>query len=286
MIDCAITHLSLRPQRLFLRQSARRLIGGETLERVCDLVARLNGGGKRVTLGLLGEDAETERAARAIAAEERRALEEIEARGLDAALSVKLSALGLALDEELCFELLLALAAAADKKGSVVLIDMESAAAIDATLRLYRRLREQGHDNVSIALQARSKRTFDDIEALAPLTPRISICKGSYETLPEDMASSEAQTRERFLRSISRLADAAASIGISTHDRDLIAESRCLLAVAGRTRADYEIQMLYGVAPRLEAELIAAGEPLRIYVPYGTDWYPYVSRRMAKIGKR
>ena len=199
---------------------------------------------------------------------------------------MKLSALGLEVEEELCFGLLLALTAAAETKGRAVLIDMESAAAIDATLRLYRRLREQGHDNVGIALQARSKRTLDDIEALAPLTPRISICKGSYETLLEGAAASEAQTRERFLRSISRLADSAAAIGISTHDRDLIAESRCLLAVAGRTRADYEIQMLYGVAPRLEAELVAAGEPLRIYVPYGTDWYPYVSRRAAKVGKR
>jgi proline dehydrogenase len=267
---------------MLLRRSARRLIGGETLERACDIVARLNGEGKRVTLGLLGEDAETERAARTIAAEERRALEEIEARGLDAALSVKLSALGLALDEELCFELLLTLAAAADEKGSAVLIDMESADAIDATLRLYRRLREQGHDNVSIALQARSSRTLADIDALAPLSPRISICKGSYEVPPEDAAVSEGQVRERFLRAVSRLADAATAIGISTHDGDLIAESRRLLTVAGRTRADYELQLLYGVAPRLEAELIAAGEPLRIYLPYGADWYPYVLRRTTR----
>jgi len=267
---------------MLLRRSARRLIGGETLEQACDLIARLNGEGKRVTLGQLGEDANSERVARTIAAEERRALEEIEARGLDAALSVKLSALGLAVDEELCFELLLRLATAADEKGNAVLIDMESSSAIDATLRFYRRLREQGLDNVSIALQARSRRTLDDIETLAPLAPRISICKGSYQVPTADEASSEGQTRERFLRAISRLADTASAIGISTHDGDLIAESRCLLALAGRAPADYELQMLYGVAPQLEAELTAAGEPLRIYIPYGEDWYPYVLRRMER----
>lgn len=286
MIDRTIVHLSPRFRRLHLRRSARRLIGGETLGSACDLCACSNAEGKRVTLGLLGEDAESEKAARSIAAEERRALEEIEVRELDAALSVKLSALGLRVDEELCFALLLALVAAADEKGSAVLIDMESVDAIDATLRLYRRLREQGHDNISVALQARSSRTLADIKSLAPLSPRISICKGSYDVASEDAATSEGQVRERFLRAISRLADSASSIGVSTHDRDLIDESRRLLALAGRTRDDYEIQTLLGVAPGLEDELVQAGEPLRVYVPYGEDWYPYVSRRARKTAKR
>ena len=286
VIDHAIVHLGPRSRRMLLRRSARRLIGGETLECACDLAARLNGEGKRVTLGLLGEDVETERPARAIAAEERRALEEIEARGLDGALSVKLSALGLTVDEELCFELLCALVAAASEKGSSVLIDMESSSATDASLRLYRRLREQGHENVSIALQARSSRTLGDIEALAELAPRISICKGSYEVPPEDAAASEGQVRERFLRAVSRLADSAAVIGISTHDPDLIRESRRLLALAGRKRDDYEIQTLLGIAPGLENELLRAGESLRVYIPYGEDWYPYVSRRAQGMRKR
>jgi proline dehydrogenase len=261
------------------------LIGGETLASACDLGALLNAEGKRVTLGLLGEHSASEKEARSIAAEERRALEEIEALGLEAALSVKLSALGLAGDEELCFELLLALVAAAGEKGSVVLIDMESPDAVDATLRLYRRLREQGHDNVGVALQARLCRTLDDIEALAPLAPRISICKGSYDAAAGDAVASEGQVRERFLRAVSRLADSASAIGISTHDRDLITEGCCLLALAGRKRDDYEIQTLFGIAERLERDLLEAGEPLRVYVPYGEDWYPYVSRRMQRIGK-
>jgi proline dehydrogenase len=267
---------------MLLRRSARRLIGGETLESACDLSVKLNAEGKRVTLGLLGEDVESERDARAIAAEERRGLEEIEARGLDAASSVKLSALGLAVDEELCFELLLALVAAAGEKGSTVLIDMERSSATDATLRLYRRLRERGHDNVGVALQARLQRTLDDIQSLAELSPRISICKGSYETTPEDAVACEGQVRERFLRAVSRSADCASLIGISTHDRDLIEESRQLLSLAGRTHADYELQTLLGVDPRLEAKLLEAGEPLRVYVPYGEDWYPYVRRRMGR----
>jgi proline dehydrogenase len=285
MIDRAIVHLSPRSRRMLSRRSARRLIGGEGLEAACELSAGLNAEGKRVTLGVFGEDVTSEKAARTIAAEERRALEEIEARALDAALSVKLSALGLAVDEELCLELLRALVGAADEKGRTVLIDMEHASATDATLRLYRRLRELGYDNVGVALQARLYRTLDDIRDLAELRPRISICKGGYEE-PEQMVAPAGKVQERFLRAVSRSADCASLIGISTHDRDLIAESRRLLSLAGRTRADYELQTLLGVDTRLETELLEAGEPLRVYVPYGEDWYPYVSRRSAKIGKQ
>jgi len=189
-------------------------------------------------------------------------------------------------NEELCFELLLALVAAAGEKGSTVLIDMERSSATDTTLRLYRRLREQGHDNVGLALQARLQRTLDDIEALAKLAPRISVCKGSYETPPEDGAASEGQVRERFLHAVSRLADSATAIGISTHERALITESCRLLALAGRKRDDYEIQTILGIATGLENELVQAGEPLRVYVPYGEDWYPYVSRRAQGMVKQ
>jgi len=282
VIDHAIARLGSRPQRLLLRGVTRRLIGGETLDSACALAAKLNGEGKRVTLGLLGEDVDTERAARTIAAEERRALEEIEARGLDATLSVKLSALGLALDEELCFELLLALVAAASEKRSAVLIDMEHSEAIEATLRLYRRLRELGYESVGLALQARLRRTLGDIEALAALRPRVSVCKGGYQEPTQAVVEHESQVRERFLRAISRLADSASVIGISTHDPDLIRESRRLLSMAGFVRDRYEIQTLLGVAPRLEDELVCAGEPVRVYVPYGEDWYPYVLRRLGR----
>ncbi|MGD0166148.1 MAG: proline dehydrogenase family protein [Gaiellaceae bacterium] len=281
MIDLPIARLDLRPRRLLLRRLSRRLIGGRTLEDACAVAARLNAGGKRVSLGLLGEDVESEREARQIASGERRALEEIEAGGLDAALSVKLSALGLAVDEELCFALLLALVTAAGEKGSSVLIDMERADATDATLRLYRRLREQGHDNVGLALQARLQRTLDDIQGLAELSPRISVCKGGYEESAGAVAR-PGKVRERFLRAVSRLADFASAIGISTHDRDLIEESRRLLLVAGRTQADYEFQTLFGVDRRLENELVRAGEPLRVYLPYGEDWYPYTLRRLGR----
>ena len=266
------------------RRLARRLIGGETLESACELSAQLNAEGKRVTLGVFGEDVVSEKAARTIAGEERRALEEIEMRGLDAALSVKLSALGLAVDEELCFELLLALVVAADEKRRDVLIDMERSSATDATLRLYRRLREQGHDNVRVALQARLYRTPDDIRNLADLSPRVSICKGGYEE-PAQAVAPVGKVYELFLRAVSRSADCASLIGISTHDRKLIEESRRLLSLAGRTRSDYELQTLLGVNPGLETELLEAGEPLRVYVPYGEDWYPYVSRRALRIGK-
>jgi proline dehydrogenase len=279
VVDRTIAFLDPRPKRLLLRRLVRRLVAGETIEEACAACARLNAEGKRATLGLLGENATSEREARAIASEERRALAEIEARGLDAALSVKLSALGLAVDEELCFDLLQALVSAAAEKGNTVLLDMEGSDAVDATLGLYRRLREQGYDNVGLALQARLRRTLDDIESLSALSPRVSVCKGGYEEPAQAICTNGGKLRERFLRAVSRLADSASMIGISTHDGDLIASSRRLLSLAGRTRADYELQLLFGIAPRLEDELVRAGEPVRVYLPYGEDWYPYVMRR-------
>jgi proline dehydrogenase len=280
LIDRTIVQLSSPPRRLRLYLWARRLIGGETLEDACELCARLNDEGKRVTLGFLGENAESAGEARAIAAEQRSALEEIESRGLDADVSVKLSALALVLGEELCFELVYALVTAAADKGSEILIDMEHPDTVDATLRLYRRLREEGLDNIGVALQARLRRTLVDIEALAPLAPKVSICKGGYDVPPGEAVASEGCVRERFLRALSRLTDSASRIGVSTHDRALVTDSCRLLELAGRTRADYELQMLLGVDSGLENELVDSGEPVRVYVPYGENWHPYVSRRM------
>jgi proline dehydrogenase len=284
VIEWSVVHLGSPSRALRLRRMARRLVAGETLDDACELASELNVQGKRATLGLLGEEVESAREARETAAESRRALEEIESRGLDAALSVKLSALGLALDEELCFTLLAALTTAAKAKGSEILIDMERSEQVDATLSLYRRLRSDGLDNVGLALQARLHRTLSDIEALAPLSPAISLCKGGYDAPPGEAISGRGRVRERFLKALSRLSDSASRIGISTHDSSLIADSRRLLELAGRRRGDFEIQMLLGIAPRLEAKLVDAGEPVRVYVPYGENWYPYVSRRMRRPG--
>lgn len=267
--------------RLLARMSARRLIGGATPESACELAARLNADGRRVSLGLLGEDVSSEREARGVAAEERRTLEEIEARGLDATLSVKLSGLGLAIDEELCWELLLALVGAAAEKRNLILIDMERPEAVDRTLRIYRRLREDGLDNVSISLQASLRRTQDDIRGLADLGPRLSVCKGAYEQVDPLEAVSAAKLNEQFLRAVSRAADCAGHVGVSTHDEELIEGSRRLLSVAGKGHSDYELQLLLGVAPRLEEKLVRAGEPVRVYVPFGDEWRPYVRRRLA-----
>ncbi len=285
MIDRAIVHLAPGPKRLLARFTARRLIGGATLEAACELSRRLNAAGRRVSLGLLGEDVLSERAARQVAADQRRTLEEIEARGLDASLSVKLSGLGLAVDEELCFELALALVEAAGEKGSSVLVDMERSEAADGTLRIFRRLREAGHESVGLSLQARLRRTVDDIQSLAGLRPRLSICKGAYVEAVQDNDVAAGKLHEQYLRAISRAADCAAQVGISTHDGKLIEESRCLLSLAGRPRSDYEIQLLLGMAPRLEEELVRAGEPVRVYVPFGTEWRPYLRRRLAALSR-
>jgi proline dehydrogenase len=263
-----------------VRRLASRYIAGETLEDACRVVAELNARGRRATIDVLGEELRDVEATHALTEEYRRVLAELDRRGLDANVSVKLSALGLVLDENLCRQHLRTLVDDARERGNFICIDMEDSRATEATLRLYRELREDGHENIGIVLQSYLRRTLADIQALADLKPDVRIVKGIYLEPAELAYQGTAEVRASFLRCLDALLETASRVDIATHDSFLIVESERRLAAAGWSRERYEYQMLLGVRPDAGEALVRAGNPLRIYVPYGRHWYAYSLRRL------
>ena len=278
LFDRAVaTVLPVVPRSIVQRVSAR-YIAGPTLDDAMSVVSALNREGKRATVDVLGEEIHSVEEAQAIAAAYGDALAAIHDGGLDANVSVKLTGLGLKLDLELCHELLEGLVRDAAARASFVRIDMEDATCVDDTLALYRQLRAGGHENVGIVLQAYLKRTLHDIADLRELRPSVRLCKGIYVE-PAAIAFRDAEVvRRSFVASLDALLQGGARVAIATHDEALITAS--LERVASLSADAYELQMLLGVRERRATELVEAGHPLRVYVPYGRRWYEYSLRRL------
>ena len=255
-------------------------IAGVTLAEAVAVVGDLNAGGKMATVDVLGEEITREEETRAIAQAYRDVFAAIDTASLDSNVSVKLTALGLGLSYELCRENLLDVVRTAAGSGNFVRIDMEDSTTTDDTLRLYRELREGGHENLGVVLQARLRRTLDDIAALADLRPSVRLCKGIYLE-PAAIAFTDAEAiRVNFLRCLDALLDVGCYVGVATHDEWLIGESLARVSQRGLGREEYELQMLLGVREARRDDLVADGHRLRVYVPYGEQWYEYSVRRL------
>lgn len=278
MIDRAIVKaLPVVPRRVVQLVSAP-YIAGPTLDDARRTVARLNVEGKMATVDVLGEEVRRPEEAEAIAAAYHAALEAIAADGLDANVSVKLTALGLEIDLDLCRALLGAVVADAAARGTFVRIDMEDSSCTDATLQLYRELRASGRDNVGIVLQSCLRRSLDDVADLADLRPNVRLCKGIYVE-PEEIAYRDPdEIRQSYLRILDALLEVGSYVALATHDEWLI--QRSLERVVDGGRDAYELQFLLGVREERSSELVAAGHRLRVYVPYGDRWYEYSTRRL------
>ena len=253
-------------------------IAGMTLDDAVRVVRRLNAAGMLATIDVLGEEITSPDEARAIAQEYCEVFEAIERDGLDSNISVKPTALGLGLSYDLCREDMERLLREAAKNGNFVRIDMEDSSTTSETLRLYRELREGGFDNVGVVLQAYLRRTLDDIRSLADLKPNVRLCKGIYIE-PQSIAFTDYDAvRANFVGCLDALLDAGAYVGVATHDEWLIGQA--LTRVGGMEPDDYEFQMLLGVREQRAGELVADGHRLRVYVPYGVQWYEYSLRRL------
>ncbi len=251
-----------------------RYIAGPTLADAVTTVRALNDEGKCATIDVLGEEIGREEAASAIAQEYCDVFAAIEEEQLDSNASVKPTALGLDLSYDLCRENLELILRAAH--GNFVRIDMEDSSTTSETLQLYRELREDGFDNVGIVLQARLRRTLDDIRSLSDLAPNVRICKGIYLE-PASIAFTDYDAvRANFVCALDALQKSASYLAVATHDEWLIGQA--LQRVRGTER--YEFQMLLGVREHRASELVADGHPLRVYVPYGVQWYEYSLRRL------
>ena len=279
LLDKAIVRMLPVVPRPVVQLFSSRYIAGSTLGDAVDVVRALNGQGKMTTIDVLGEEITREDEARAIARAYRDVLDAIERERLDSTISVKPTALGLELSYELCRGNLVSILELARASGNFVRIDMEDSSTTTDTLRMYRELREDGFDNLGVVLQAYLRRTLDDIQALADLVPNVRLCKGIYVEPPSIAYTDAEAVRANFVRALHALLEIdGAHTAIATHDEWLI--QHALGDVAGLERGSYEFQMLLGVREARATELVRAGHPLRVYVPFGEHWYQYSLRRL------
>jgi proline dehydrogenase len=285
IIDRAIVRALPAVPRQVVKRLSSRYIAGTTLAEACDVVRELNADGKEATLDVLGEEVTLREEAIGLRDAYRRALDTIEEDGLRSNVSVKLTALGLKLDRGLCRADLTAVVEEAARFDNFVRIDMEDSSTTSETLALYRQIREEGHDNLGVVLQAALKRTLSDIGGLGNLRPNVRVCKGIYVEPPEIAYQEDEIIRLNFLDALEALFDIGSYVGIATHDDWLIGEALALVERRGLGRDDYEFQMLLGVRAELGDELVREGHRLRIYVPFGRRWYEYSIRRLQENPK-
>jgi proline dehydrogenase len=264
--------------RYGMRLGASRFVAGETLDEAVVTLRRLNDQGLRTNTTLLGEGvAEPAETLRVVEAYEE-ILRRIDSEQLQTNVALKLSHLGVLIDEELAYANLERLLGEAARLGNFIRIDMEESALVDVTLRIYRRLRESGFDNVGTVLQAYLYRTPADLESLLPLTPNLRIVKGAYRE-PADIAyPKKADVDAAFRNLVERSVAAGGFTAVATHDEALIGHALGLHAPADRL----ELQMLYGVRTQLQLDLVRRGHRVLCAAPYGPDWYPYLMRRLAE----
>lgn len=270
--------LPLMPKALVWRV-ARRYVAGPTLADAVATVKRLNGEGAMATVDVLGEEV-SERSLAARAADDYiEVLRAIAADKLDSNVSIKPTMFGLKIDEAFCLQQIERLVQAAHAQGTFVRIDMEDRTTTDATLRMYRDLQAR-YGNVGVVLQAYMRRTLGDIEGLPQSGANVRICKGIYVE-PREVAWKGFETvRANYVAALDKLLTRGVYVGIATHDEYLVEAAAALLDRHQVPRERYEFQMLLGVEDELRRILIAAGHRLRVYVPFGGDWYLYSLRRL------
>ena len=280
VIDRLLAPDSVFSQRFFFL--AKRFVAGETIDTALEAVAALNAGGMTATLDFLGEDV-TDR----VEADRTRdtyfaMLAKIANAGARTNVSVKLTALGLLVDEDYCVQNLAAIVErAAANADPFVRIDMEGSAVVDATLRVFERVRAV-HADVGPVLQAYLKRTPADVERAIALGARVRLCKGAYAE-PANIAYKDMPTiRREYLRMAESLLSRGAYPGIATHDERVIAAVKAFAAEQGIGPGRFEFQMLYGVRPDVQSALVREGYNVRVYIPFGTHWAGYFYRRVTE----
>ena len=265
--------------RPIVRRVSQRYIAGETLGAAVATVRALNADGFMATVDILGESISD----RALVDQALRdyvdALHAIRDAHLDSNVSIKPTNFGLQIDFELCFEKVRALVIEARTLGNFVRIDMEDSSCTSATLDLYRRLRAEGLTNVGVVLQAYLRRTLADVGAL-PEHANVRVCKGIYVEPPDLAFKERALINRNFAQTLQALFDRGAYVGIATHDEEVVYEAQRIIREGGLQPQQYEFQMLLGVREALRRVIRREGHRLRVYVPYGPQWYAYSLRRL------
>jgi proline dehydrogenase len=284
IIDKAIANSVPVIPRPVVRSISRRYIAGDTLEEAVTTVRDLNRSGCVATIDLLGESTESKADAAAKLRDYKKVVDALEENGLQSGISVKLTGLGLALNEELCRANLEEIVAYAGEKGCFVRVDMEGSPYTGVTLDLVIDL-HQRHENVGAVIQAYMRRSLGDATRLTEAGVSVRLCKGIYDE-PRKLAYKDFDTvRENYRLLLEELLRGGSYVGIATHDEFLVWHALRLIHQLEVPEDRYEFQMLLGVDEELRGILVGAGHKLRVYVPFGEDWYEYSSRRLKENPK-
>jgi len=270
--------------RPLVRRISRRYIAGDTIGEAVKTVRDLNRRGCVATIDVLGESTQSKADAAATLRDYKRVIDELDEHDLDSGISVKLTGLGLTLNEELCRSNLEEIVEYAGTRGRFVRVDMEDSPYTGVTLDMVVNLHER-HDNVGAVIQAYMRRSLEDVVRLTEAGVSVRLCKGIYDE-PRKIAYKDFDTvRENYRLLLEELLRGGSYVGIATHDEFLVWHALRLIHQLGVPEDRYEFQMLLGVDEELREILVGAGHKLRVYVPFGEDWYEYSSRRLKENPK-
>jgi proline dehydrogenase len=269
-------------QRYGFRLGAARFVAGESLDAAVPILRRLNGDGLLTNTTLLGEGVRDEAETRTVVDAYRELLDRIQAEKLRTNVSLKLTHLGLSIDEELARSNLAELVAHAAGVGNFVRIDMEESAHVEATLRIYRSLRDEGRDNVGAVLQAYLFGSEADLAALLPLAPNLRLVKGAYLEPPEVAYPKKSDVDAAYVRLLEASLSGGGFTAVATHDETLIEHAISFAREHEIPRERFQFQMLYGIRSQLQLDLVQRGFDVLVAAPYGPEWYRYLMRRLAE----
>jgi proline dehydrogenase len=265
-----------------MKLGASRFVAGETLDQCITVLRGLNAKGLRVNTTILGEGVKDAATASLVTDNYAEVLSRLVSEEINGNVALKLTHLGLDLDEELAYGNIERLVKHAADLGTFIRIDMEESARVDVTLRLYKRLRDAGYSNVGTVLQAYLYRTQQDLTDLLPYAPNLRLVKGAYLE-PDTIAyAKKSDVDDNYLRLADRMLDAGNFTAIATHDERIINHVIDKTTKEGTARDRFEFQMLYGIRTQYQLDLVAKGYRVLIATPYGPDWYYYLMRRLAE----
>lgn len=272
----------------FATRVAKRFVAGESLQDAIMATRGLNERGLLVTLDHLGENVYTETDAGKAAQAYLDLLDAIKASGVNANASLKLTQLGLDVSEDVCIGNMRRILGKAKELGNFIRIDMEGSAYTERTIRIYRTLRDEyDFPNVGVVIQSYLRRSESDVVELAAEGGNIRLCKGAYMELPDVAFPDKADVDANYIKLMQiflsdKAREAGAYIGVATHDDAMISATKAFVTKQGVDKQRFEFQMLYGIRPQEQRALVGEGYKMRVYVPYGTEWYPYFMRRLAE----
>jgi proline dehydrogenase len=259
---------------------AKRYIAGDNLSDAVAVTKNFASSGGMTTIDVLGEFVTSKERALHEMEQSKLVLEAIKTHALPTYLSVKPTSLGLGIDAQFGYENIKEILTIAKAQGTFLRLDMENSPYTDMTLELFKKFRAEGFENVGVVIQAYMRRSYKDIESLKEFSPSIRLCKGIYRESSEIAYQEKDEVRDNYKKLLRLILDSGLYVGVATHDDILIHDAMNEITSRGLKKEEYEFQMLLGVREEKRNEIMRAGHRMRIYVPFGKDWYGYSSRRL------